>query len=468
MESRYSSDEMLYNFSPQMKFSTWRKLWLALAEIQQELGLDISDEQLQEIRENIDTIDFEVAAKYEKKFRHDVMAHVHTLGEVAPKAMPILHLGVTSAFVQDNTDLVQIREGLLLVKKKLVNVIQALHDFALENKDLPTLGFTHFQAAQLTTVGKRATLWLQSVLLDFEELEFRIATLQFRGVKGTTGTAASFKELFDGDFEKVKILDQKLSESFGFSKVLGVTGQTYDRKIDAQVLATLSNIAQTAHKFTNDIRLLQSLKEIEEPFGKNQIGSSAMAYKRNPMRSERIAALSKFVISLASSPAMVAATQWFERTLDDSANKRLSIPQAFLAIDAILIIWNNVLDGLVVYPKVIEKHIQEELPFMATEYIIMEGVKNGGDRQELHELIREHSMEAGKQVKIEGKPNDLVERIVADARFNIDKERLQKVLDPKNFIGFAPEQTVEFLKHQVEPILKENKDLLGMESDLKV
>lgn len=468
LESRYSSDEMLYNFSPQMKFSTWRKLWLALAEIQKELGLEITEEQLQQIRENVDNIDFEVAAMYEKKFRHDVMAHVHTLGDVAPKAMPILHLGVTSAFVQDNTDLVQIREGLLLVKKKLVNVIQGLHDFALEYKDLPTLGFTHFQAAQLTTVGKRATLWLQSVLLDFEELEFRIDTLQFRGVKGTTGTAASFKELFDHDYSKVKELDQKLSERFGFKKVLGVTGQTYDRKIDAQVLATLSNIAQTAHKFTNDIRLLQSLKEVEEPFGKSQIGSSAMAYKRNPMRSERIAALSKFVISLSSSPAMVASTQWFERTLDDSANKRLVMPQAFLAIDAILIVWNNVLDGLVVYPQVISKHIQDELPFMATEYIIMEGVKRGGDRQELHELIREHSMEAGKKVKVEGKPNDLVERIHADPRFNIDKERLQEVLDPANFIGFAPIQTEEFLNNQVKPILERNKDLLGMESDLKV
>lgn len=468
LESRYSSDEMLYNFSPQMKFSTWRKLWLALAEIQKDLGLDITEEQLDEIRANIDQIDFEVAAKYEKKFRHDVMAHVHTLGEVAPKAMPILHLGVTSAFVQDNTDLVQIREGLLIVKKKLVNVIQKLHDFALEHKDLPTLGFTHFQAAQLTTVGKRATLWLQSILLDFEELEFRIDTLRFRGVKGTTGTAASFKELFDGDFEKVKELDRRLSERFGFKNVLAVTGQTYDRKIDAQVLATLSNLAQTAHKFTNDLRLLQHLKELEEPFGKDQIGSSAMAYKRNPMRSERIAALSKFVISLTSSPAMVASTQWFERTLDDSANKRLSIPQAFLAMDAILIIWNNVLDGVVVYPKIIEKHIQEELPFMATEYIIMEGVKNGGDRQVLHELIREHSMEAAKQVKIEGKANDLVERILADERFNIDKEKLQQVLDPKNFIGFAPEQTQEFLKEQVQPILENNKDLLGFEGDLKV
>lgn len=468
LASRYSSDEMLYNFSPQMKFSTWRKLWLTLAEIQKDLGLNITEEQLQQIRENLDNIDFEVAAKYEKKFRHDVMAHVHTLGELAPKAMPILHLGVTSAFVQDNTDLIQIREGLLLVKKKLINVIKALHDFALKYKDLPTLGFTHFQAAQLTTVGKRATLWLQSVLLDFEELEFRIETLRFRGVKGTTGTAASFKELFNGDYEKVKALDQRLSERFGFKKILGVTGQTYDRKIDAEVLATLSNIAQTAHKFSNDIRLLQSLKEIEEPFEKSQIGSSAMAYKRNPMRSERISALSKFVISLSHSPAMVAATQWFERTLDDSANKRLSIPQAFLAIDAILIIWNNVLDGLVVYPKVIEKHIEAELPFMATEYIIMEGVKNGGDRQELHELIRIHSMEAGKQVKMEGKPNDLVDRILADEKINIDKQKLTEVLDPKNFIGFAPIQTEEFLRQYVRPILEKNKDLIGLESELKV
>lgn len=468
LESRYSSDEMLYNFSPDMKFSTWRKLWLALAEIQKELGLDISEEQIQEIRDNISNINFEVAAQYEKQFRHDVMAHVHTLGDIAPKARPIIHLGATSAFVGDNTDLIQIREGLLIVKRKLVNVIKGLNDFTLQYKDLPTLGFTHFQPAQLTTVGKRATLWLQSVLLDLEELDFRIDTLRFRGVKGTTGTAASFKELFDGDYSKVKELDKKLSEQFGFTKVLGVTGQTYDRKIDAEVLATLSNIAQSAHKFTNDIRLLQNLKEVEEPFEKNQIGSSAMAYKRNPMRSERISALAKFVISLASSPAMVASTQWFERTLDDSANKRLSIPQAFLAIDAILIIWNNVLDGLVVYPKIIEKHINEELPFMATEYIIMEGVKNGGDRQELHELIREHSMEAAKQVKQEGKSNDLVERILADERFNIDKDKLQKVLDPMNFIGFAPTQTEEFLTEHVQPILENNKELIGLKTDLKV
>lgn len=468
LESRYSSDEMLYNFSPQMKFSTWRKLWLALAEIQKDLGLDIQEEQLQQIREVVDDIDFEAAARYEKKTRHDVMAHIHTLGDAAPKAKPIIHLGATSAFTQDNTDLIQIREGLLIVRKKLINVIKKLRDFSLEYKDLPTLGYTHFQAAQLTTVGKRATLWLQSLLLDFEELEFRIQSLQFRGVKGTTGTAASFKDLFNGDYSKVKSLDKQLSERFGFSKVLGVTGQTYDRKIDAFILSTLSNLAQSAHKFTNDIRLLQNLKEIEEPFEKDQIGSSAMAYKRNPMRSERIAALAKFVISLATSPAMVASTQWFERTLDDSANKRLSVPQAFLAVDAILIIWNNILDGIVVYPKVIAKHIEEELPFMATESIIMEGVKNGGDRQELHEYIRIHSMEAGKKVKLEGKSNDLIERILTDSRFPIDKNKLNNVLNPENFIGFAPEQTTEFIENQVDPILSQYNDLLGTNSDLKV
>lgn len=465
---RYGSKEMLYNFSPNMKFSSWRKLWLALAEIQKDLGLKISDEQIQELKDNIDTIDFELAAKYEKKFRHDVMAHIHALGDVAPKAKPIIHLGATSAFVGDNTDLIQIREGLVILRKKMVNLVKQLNDFALEYKDLPTLGFTHFQPAQLTTVGKRATLWLQSVLLDFEELEFRIDTLRFRGVKGTTGTAASFLELFDGDYEKVKTLDKELSKRFGFTNVFGVTGQTYDRKVDAQIAALLSNIAQSAHKFTNDIRLLQNLKEIEEPFEKSQIGSSAMAYKRNPMRSERISALSKFVMSLSSSPAMVAATQWFERTLDDSANKRLTTAQSFLATDAILVIWNNVMDGLVVYEKMIQKHIKEELPFMATEYMIMAGVKNGGDRQELHELIREHSMEAAKQVKLEGKQNDLVERIVADERFNIDKEKLKEVLDPKNFIGFAPIQTEEFCKEQAQPILVKYKELLGLDIDLKV
>jgi adenylosuccinate lyase len=468
LESRYASTEMLYNFSPEMKFTTWRKLWLALAEIEKELGLKISDKQIQELKKNVTNIDFEKAAAYEKKFRHDVMAHVHAYGEVAPNAKGIIHLGATSAFVGDNTDLIQIKEGFIILKKKLINVIKGLHDFSVQYKDLPTLGFTHFQPAQLTTVGKRATLWLQSVLLDLEELEFRLETLPFRGVKGTTGTAASFKELFDGDYTKIKQLDTKLSKRFGFKKILAVTGQTYDRKIDSQALNLLSNMAQSAHKFSNDIRLLQNLKEIEEPFEVDQIGSSAMAYKRNPMRSERMGSLAKFVISLATSPAMVAATQWFERTLDDSANKRLSIPQAFLAVDAILIIWANILDGLVVYENRIKKHINDELPFMATEYIIMEGVKNGGDRQELHEWIRVHSMEAAKQVKEEGKENDLIERVIKNKKIKIDRKQLQKMMDPINFIGFAPQQTEDFLQELVRPILEKNKELIGLNLELKV
>ncbi len=396
------------------------------------------------------------------------MAHVHTFGTQAPKAMPIIHLGATSAFVGDNTDLIQIKDGLDIVKTKLVNVISEMSKFAVEYKDLPTLGFTHFQAAQLTTVGKRATLWLQSLLLDLEELEFREKTLRFRGVKGTTGTQASFKELFNDDFSKVKALDEKITEKMGFDKRFLVTGQTYDRKVDSEVMNLLGNIAQSAHKFTNDLRLLQHLKEVEEPFEKSQIGSSAMAYKRNPMRSERISSLAKFVIALQQSTAMTASTQWFERTLDDSANKRLSLPQAFLAIDAILIIWKNVLDGLVVYPKMIEKRIMSELPFMSTEYIIMECVKNGGDRQELHERIRVHSMEAGKMVKIEGKENDLIERILNDKYFNLDKDRLLEILSPKNFIGFAPEQTEEFVNVEVKPILERYSDKLGMEAALRV
>ncbi len=468
LEERYSSAEMLFNFSPDNKFQTWRKLWIALAEIEKDLGLDISEEQISQLKEQANNIDYKVAADYEKKFRHDVMAHVHTYGDVAPLAKPIIHLGATSAFVGDNTDLIQIRDGLQILKKQLVNVIKNVSDFALQYKDLPTLGFTHFQPAQLSTVGKRATLWLQSLLLDFEELEFFLETLRFRGVKGTTGTAASFLELFDGDYTKVKHLDKELSKRFGFEKVFGVSGQTYDRKIDAKVMALLSNIAQSAHKFTNDLRLLQNLKEIEEPFEKNQIGSSAMAYKRNPMRSERISALAKFVISLQNSSAMVAATQWFERTLDDSANKRLTIPQAFLAVDAILLIWNNIMNGIVVYENRIHKHIMEELPFMATEYIIMEEVKAGGDRQEIHEIIRVHSMEASKKVKMEGKENDLIERIMNDDSLKLDKSKLKEVLDPKNFIGFAPLQTEEFVKNEIQPILDKYSDLIGLESDLKV
>lgn len=468
LAERYSSKEMLENFSPDKKFSTWRKLWLALAESEKELGLKITDEQIKEMKENIYNIDYELAAKKEAEFRHDVMAHVHTFGTQAPAAMPIIHLGATSAYVGDNTDLIQIKDGFEIIKTKLVNVIAEMSHFAMKYKDLPTLGFTHFQAAQLTTVGKRATLWMQSLLLDLEELEFRQKTLRFRGVKGTTGTQASFKELFDGDFEKVKALDEKITEKMGFDKRLLVTGQTYDRKIDSEAMNLLANIAQSAHKFTNDLRLLQHMKEVEEPFEKSQIGSSAMAYKRNPMRSERISSLAKFVIALQQSTAMTASTQWFERTLDDSANKRLSLPQAFLAVDAILIIWKNVLDGLVVYPKMIEKHIMAELPFMSTEYIIMECVKNGGDRQALHERIRVHSMEAGKAVKVEGKDNDLIQRILDDKYFNLDKERLLEILAPKNFIGFAPEQTEEFINVEVKPILEKYKDRLGMKAVLRV
>ncbi len=465
---RYSSKEMLKIFSPSFKFSTWRKLWYVLAETEKELGLDITEEQLEQMKQNIDNIDYELAQEMEKKFRHDVMAHVHTFGEAAPKAMRIIHLGATSAFVGDNTDLIQIKEALNLTKKKLINVIDGLAKFADKYKDLPTLGFTHFQAAQLTTVGKRATLWLQSLLLDLEELEFRQETLRFRGVKGTTGTQASFQELFDGDYKKVKELDLRITEKMGFNKRFIVTGQTYDRKVDSEISNLLSNIAQSAHKFTNDLRLLQHLKEIEEPFEENQIGSSAMAYKRNPMRSERISSLAKFVIALQQSTAMTVSTQWFERTLDDSANKRLTVPQAFLAVDAILIIWKNVLEGLVVYPKMIQKHIMAELPFMATEYIIMECVKNGGDRQELHEKIRLHSMEAGKQVKIEGLENDLIERIINDKSFSLDKEKLIQLLEPKNFIGFSSEQVDDFLIEEVNPILLKYQNLLGMDTRLNV
>ena len=468
LEERYSSEEMLYNFSPNNKFRNWRKLWISLAEIEKDLGLDISDEQITQLKENAEDIDYVKAAEYEKKFRHDVMAHVHTYGDAAPLAKGIIHLGATSAFVGDNTDLIQMRDGLLLIRKQLVNVMKNLADFAIQYKDLPTLGFTHYQPAQLTTVGKRATLWLQSLVLDFEELEFFIETLRFRGVKGTTGTAASFLELFDGDYSKVKHLDKELSKRFGFDKVFGVSGQTYDRKIDAKVVALLSNIAQSAHKFTNDLRLLQNLKEIEEPFEKSQIGSSAMAYKRNPMRSERIGALAKFVMSLSTSSAMVASTQWFERTLDDSANKRLTIPQSFLAVDAILLIWNNIMNGIVVYENRIQKHIMDELPFMATEYIIMEEVKSGGDRQEIHETIRVHSMEASKKVKEEGKENDLIARIMNDTSLKMDKSKIREVLDPKNFIGFAPIQTDEFIKNEVNPILQKYADLIGLKADLKV
>ncbi len=465
---RYASAEMSYNFSPQNKFTTWRKLWLALAEVERDLGLPIRESQLKALRDNLEPIDWARVQAYEREFRHDVMAHIHAFGDAAPAAKSIIHLGATSAFVGDNTDLIQIRDGLLILKRKLVNVIAVLARFADRWKDLPTLGFTHYQPAQLTTVGKRATLWIQSLLLDWEELEFLRASLRFRGVKGATGTAASFKTLFDGDFAKVQQLDQSLAQRFGFEGTWAVSGQTYDRKLDAKVLHLLSNLAQSAHKFSNDVRLLQNLKEAEEPFHTDQIGSSAMAYKRNPMRSERMAALSKFVISMSGSTAMVAATQWFERSLDDSANKRLSLPQAMLATDAILEIWHNVVAGLAVYPELIARHIRAELPFMATEHILMAGVKKGGDRQELHEIIRAHSMEAAQQLKQHGKPNDLIARLSADKRIKMDEEALMEILDPQNFIGFAPAQTTQFLHERVKPILEQHSDLLGLRVQLKV
>ena len=452
LAERYSSKEMLHVFSPQFKFRTWRQLWINLAEAEKELGLDfITDEQIEELKKYKDDVDFEVAAEFEKKLRHDVMAHVHTYGEQAKNARKIIHLGATSAYVGDNTDLIQIKEGLLIIRKKLLTLIKRMKEFSLEYKSLPTLGFTHFQAAQLTTVGKRATLWLHSLLLDFEELEFRLDNLRFRGVKGTTGTQASFKELFDDDFEKV-------TEKAGFNKKQGVSGQTYDRKVDAQTLNLLSNIAQSAHKFTNDFRLLQHLKELEEPFEKNQIGSSAMAYKRNPMRSERISSLAKYVISSSQTGALVFATQWFERTLDDSASKRLSIPQAFLAVDAILIIWLNIMDGVVVYPKVIEANIQRELPFMATENIIMESVKKGMDRQEVHEIIRELSMEETKEIKLNGKHNNLIERIIKDGRLGLKAEDMEGILVSANYTGFATQQTEDFIREEIDPVLEKYKD----------
>ncbi|PID26879.1 MAG: adenylosuccinate lyase [Candidatus Cloacimonadota bacterium] len=465
---RYSSREMSYIFSPNFKFKTWRKLWIYLAESEQELGLPISDEQIEEMKANIDNIDYDVARKREKEVRHDVMAHIYTFGKVCPKAEPIIHLGATSAFVGDNTDLIQIKEGLLEVRKKMVALIKKMKNFSQKEKSRPTLGFTHYQPAQCTTVGKRGALWLQSFVSDFEELEFVIDSLRFRGVKGTTGTQASFMALFENDQLKVSKLDKLLSSKAGFDKRFYVTGQTYDRKTDYRVLSVLSSIAQSAHKVTNDIRLLQNLKEVEEPFEKNQIGSSAMAYKRNPMRSERVGSLAKFVISTTNSVAMTASTQWFERTLDDSANKRLSIPQAFLAIDSILLIMNNIFSGLVVYPKQIEKRLFEELPFMATENILMEAVKHGGNRQELHEVIRELSMEAAKEVKVNGKSNNLLDLIEKSEHFNLSKEDLIKVLDPSLYIGRAPEQVDEFISELIDPILEKYKDIEDFDLSLKV
>lgn len=468
LSERYASREMLELFSPMKKFSTWRKLWIALAESQKELGLNITDEQIQEMKDNIYNIDFEYAAEMERKFRHDVMAHVHTFGKICPKAMPIIHLGATSAFVGDNTDLIIMKEALELVLKKLVNVMNNLKNFALKYKDVPTLGFTHFQAAQLTTVGKRGCLWLQDFLLDFEEIEFFKNSLRFRGVKGTTGTQASFLSLFEGDHSKVQMLDQMVSEKMGFDKVLKITGQTYTRKQDTRVLKALGAVAESAHKMATDLRLLQNLKEVEEPFEKNQIGSSAMAYKRNPMRSERICSLSRHVMTLTINPYLTHATQWFERTLDDSANRRISIPEAFLSIDAILELLYNVTNGLVVYENMILRHIHEELPFMATENIIMASVKKGGDRQDLHEIIRQHSMEAGKTVKIDGKPNDLIERLINDERIPLSRDEILQMLEPKYFIGRAPEQVTDFIKNEIDPILKKYADKLGLSVEIKV
>jgi adenylosuccinate lyase len=465
---RYASQEMLEIFSPDRKFETWRKLWITLAESQQELGLNISDEQINEMKAFEHNVNYDRAREIEKKTRHDVMSHVHAFGEQCPSAMPIIHLGATSAFVGGNTDVLLFKDALTLVRNKLVNVIDRLAKFSDEYKGLPTLGFTHFQPAQLTTVGKRATLWNMDLVQDLYDIEYSIETLMLRGAKGTTGTQASYLNLFEGDHEKVQALDKKIAEKLGFEKTFPVTGQTYSRKLDSRVLNVLSGIGQSLHKITNDLRLLQHLKEVEEPFEKNQIGSSAMAYKRNPMRSERIASLSRYLLANAMNPAMTVSTQWFERTLDDSANRRISIPEAFLVADSILDIMNNVVSGLVVYDKVIYKHVMAELPFMATENIIMEAVKKGGDRQELHEAIRVHSMEAAKQVKAHGLSNDLLERITTDDIFGLNKDDVAKLTDPKLFIGRSSEQVDEFNAEVVKPIVDKYGDALGHEADLKV
>ena len=468
LSERYASKEMQYIFSPDMKFRTWRKLWIALAETEKELGLNITQEQIDELKAHAEDINYDVAKERERQVRHDVMSHVYAYGVQCPKAKGIIHLGATSCYVGDNTDIIVMTEALKLVKKKLVNVIAELSAFADKYKDQPTLAFTHFQPAQPTTVGKRATLWTQEFLLDLEDLEYVLGTMKLLGSKGTTGTQASFLELFDGDQETIDKIDPMIAEKMGFKECYPVSGQTYSRKVDTRVANILAGIAASAHKMSNDIRLLQHLKEVEEPFEKSQIGSSAMAYKRNPMRSERIASLSRYVMVDALNPAITSATQWFERTLDDSANKRLSIPEGFLAIDGILDLCLNVVDGLVVYPKVIEKHMMAELPFMATENIMMDAVKAGGDRQELHERIRELSMEAGKTVKVEGKDNNLLELIAADPAFNLSLEDLQKSMDPKKYIGRAKEQTERFVNTVVQPILNSHKELLGVKAEINV
>ena len=468
LSERYASKEMQYIFSPDKKFRTWRKLWIALAETEKELGLDITDEQIEELKAHADDINYDVAKEREKVVRHDVMSHVYAYGKQCPKAKGIIHLGATSCYVGDNTDIILMSEALEIVRKKLINVIAELAKFADENKNLPTLAFTHFQPAQPTTVGKRATLWMQEFMMDLEDLEYVKGSLKLLGSKGTTGTQASFLELFDGDQETIDKIDPMIAKKMGFETCYPVSGQTYSRKVDTRVVNVLAGIAASAHKMSNDIRLLQHLKEIEEPFEKTQIGSSAMAYKRNPMRSERIASLSRYVMVDAMNPAITSATQWFERTLDDSANKRLSVPEGFLAIDGILDLCLNVVDGLVVYPKVIEKRLMSELPFMATENIMMDAVKAGGDRQELHERIRELSMEAGRNVKEKGLDNNLLELIAADPAFNLSLEELQKTMDPAKYVGRAPVQVEAYLNNVVNPMLEANKEILGVTAEINV
>ena len=468
LNSRYASKEMSYLFSDDMKFKTWRKLWVALAEGEKLLGLNITETQIEELKSYEDNINYEVAEKKEKEIRHDVMSHVYAYGIQCPNAKGIIHLGATSCYVGDNTDLIVMKKALLLIKKKLINVISKSSTFALKYKDIPTLGLTHLQPAQLTTVGKRATLWIQELIMDLENLDFVIDKIKLLGVKGTTGTQASFMNLFENDEKKVKDLDKFVTNKMGFVDTYPVTGQTYSRKLDSIILNTLSEIAQSAYKFSNDLRILQNMKEVEEPFEKSQIGSSAMAYKRNPMRSERISSLSRYIIITALNPAITASTQWFERTLDDSANKRISVPEAFLALDGVLNLYTNIAGNMVVYEKVITTHVNNELPFMATENILMEAVKRGGDRQELHENIRVHSMAAARRVKEDGLSNDLIERIINDDSFKMSKQEILDVIDPIKFVGRAPSQVVEFIVEYVNPIIEANKDALGEETSINV
>lgn len=466
---RYASKKMQYVFSPDFKFGTWRKLWIALAEAEKELGIDITDEQIDQMKAHATDIDYDMAAQKEREVRHDVMAHVLTFGEACPKAKPIIHLGATSCFVGDNTDIIQMREGLLVLREELLACIQTLRDFAMRNKGLATLAYTHFQAAQPTTVGKRATLYIQDLVNDLDNLDFQLSRLRLLGCKGTTGTAASFLELFEGDDEKVKALDRAIAQKTGFDGTYAVSGQTYSRKVDYNVLFVLCSIAQSATKFSNDIRLLSHLKEVEEPFESKQIGSSAMAYKRNPMRSERMASLARYVICDSMNPAITASAQWFERTLDDSANRRIAIPEAFLAVDAILALYNNIIGGLTLYPRIIAKHLNDELPFMATENILMYCVsKKGGDRQILHEAIRQHSLAASKAIKTEGTENDLLDRILSDPIFKLSKEELDSVLDVKAFTGRAEKQVEEYISEVVDPLLERNKDRIGGTSAINV